>query len=72
MNWICAPVFPLQGTVSLVDLHCLLLLFINLGEFKTLLPFCALLSPLSCHNFNYSELSKHIKAILTSEENIHG
>lgn len=54
------PVFPLQGTVRLMDLHCLLLLFISLGEFKTLLPFCALLSLLARHNFKYLEPGKHI------------
>lgn len=52
------PVFPLQGTVRLMDFHCLLL--INLGEFKTLLPFCALLSCTLAKSFKYLELSKHI------------
>lgn len=41
------PVFLLQGTVRLMDFHCLLLLFINLGEFETLLPF--LCSPFPAH-----------------------
>ncbi|XP_061228731.1 beta-1 adrenergic receptor isoform X1 [Neopsephotus bourkii] len=36
-----------KGTVRLMDFHCLLLLFINLGEFKTVLPF--LCSPFPAH-----------------------
>lgn len=54
------PGFPLQGAVRLMDFHCFVLLFIILGEFKTLLPFCVLLSLPTCHNFKYLEISKHI------------
>lgn len=31
------PVFPLQGAARVMDLHCLLPLFIHLGESRTLL-----------------------------------
>lgn len=54
------PVFPLQGTGRLMALHCLLLLFISLGEFKTLLPLCALLSLLTSHNFKHLEPSERM------------
>lgn len=43
-----------------MDFHCLVLLFISLGEFKTLLPFYVLLSLPTCHNFKYLQISKHI------------
>lgn len=43
-----------------MDFHCLVLLFISLGEFKTLLPFYVLLSMPTCHDFKYLEISKHI------------
>lgn len=46
-----------------MDFHCLVLLLISLGEYKTLLPFRVLLSLPTCHNFKYLEISKHISLL---------